>query len=112
MREKFSRERDGMHEGVVEAKNWATWLVQRETRGPGDLPNAMRRLESRYGIPPGVFKALRYKQPEDILHSVYVSIRSAYLAELERTERAARHEANLVRAAIQTCSDIVGGSDS
>jgi hypothetical protein len=112
MSEKFSRERDGMSEGVIQAREWASWLVQRETRGPGDMPNAMRRLESRYGISPGVLKALRYKQANDILYSVYVSVRDAYLAELERTERAARHEAELVRAAIQACSDITRRSDS
>lgn len=105
MRKNLSRERDSMHAGVIEAKSWAKWLVQHETRGPGDMPNAMRRLENRYDIPPGVLKSLRYKSPDDILHSVYVSLRSAYLAELERTERAARHEASLVKAAIQACEN-------
>jgi hypothetical protein len=113
MRKTLSRERDGMRQqGVIEASEWAGWLVQREARGPGDLPNAMRRLETRYGIPSGVLKALRYKQPEDILHSVYITIRTAYLSELERQTNALCHEAELVRATIRAAENVGCPADS
>jgi hypothetical protein len=35
---------------VDQAAEWANFMVLREARGPGDLPNAMERLERRYGI--------------------------------------------------------------
>lgn len=109
---KFSRGLDRMHQGVIEAKEWAEWLVRRELRGPGGLPGAMKRVERRHNLPPGVLRSLRYRNPDDILHSVYVSIRDAYLAEHERQQRALNHEANLVKASIRAASDIIGSRDS
>lgn len=78
---------------VDEASTKASWLVQREARGPGDLPNAMRRLEARYGIPYSTFVLLRYRRPKDILISVYVRISEAHRAECERQKRLIEHEA-------------------
>jgi hypothetical protein len=108
VQKRFSRERDGnmQHRGVIEAQEWSAWLVQRESRGPGDLPNAMKRLEARYGIPSGVLRSLRYKNPEDILLSIYEKIRDAYLCELERQQRAAEHQAAIVRAAIEAAENV------
>jgi hypothetical protein len=48
------------------AADWARILVQREARGPGDMPNAMDRLEHRYGLPSGLLWKLRYRRPKDI----------------------------------------------
>lgn len=38
---------------VQEATRKANWLIGRESRGPGDLPNALRRLEAKHGISAG-----------------------------------------------------------
>ena len=83
---------------VLNAREWATDLVRRETRGPGDTENAMRRLETRYGIPWRTFWTLRYRPPTDLLVSVYEKIGAAYQAECERQERLLRHEIEVTRA--------------
>ena len=36
--------------GIADAQAWANKLLQRESRGPGDMENALRRLEARYGV--------------------------------------------------------------
>lgn len=41
--------------GIADAQAWANKLLQPlqqlgEARGPGDMENAMRRLEARYGV--------------------------------------------------------------
>ena len=83
---------------VTEASQKAAWLVQREARGPGDLPNAMRRLEARYGIPYSTLVSLRYRKPRDILISVFVRICEAHRAECERQKRLIEHEAAVANA--------------
>lgn len=35
---------------VIQARDWARDVVNADVRGPGDLENAMRRVESRFGI--------------------------------------------------------------
>lgn len=86
-------------EGFVdEASTKASWLVHREARGPGDLPNAMRRIEQRYGIPYSTLVSLRYRRPKDILISVYVRISEAHRAECERQKRLLDHEASISKA--------------
>ena len=69
---------------VSNAREWANELIRRESRGPGDLDNAMRRLEARYGIPATTFWRLRHGRIKEIFASTYVKIQSAYLAECER----------------------------
>jgi len=103
MRRKFSRSETknlsiSAEIFVSEASTKASWLVQREARGPGDLPNAMRRLEARYGIPYSTLLCLRYRKPRDILISVYVRICEAHRAECERQKRLLEHEAAMSTA--------------
>ena len=83
---------------VAHARDWASKLIQRESRGPGDIENAMRRLEARYGIPWRTFWALRYRPPTDIFVSVYERLGAAYLNECERQERILRHELEITKA--------------
>lgn len=87
-----------MSSAVSEARDWAKWLVQRESRGPGDIENAMRRLEARYGIPFSTFWGLRYRPPKDILVSTFEQLRDAYLAEHEKHQRLLRHETEITKA--------------
>lgn len=67
---------------VEEAADKASWMVNREVRGPGDVDNAMRRLESRLGISYATFWALRYKRPKSIGTEIFVRICEAF--EMER----------------------------
>ena len=102
--------------GVSEAKEWATHMVLREMRSPGDLENAMRRLESRYGIPWRTFWNLRYRPPADILVGVWRQLHAAYEAECQRQERLLAHERHIAEAQVlsfealdSTTADGAGG---
>lgn len=59
---------------VDSAANMARDLVQREARGPGDLENAMRRIEARYGVPYATLWSLRYRKPKDIMASALLTL--------------------------------------
>lgn len=85
---------------VTEAQSWANKLVARESRGPGDMENAMRRLEARYGIPWRTFWSFKYRPPTDVFVRVYLQIRAAYLSECERQERLLRHEIEITKLRI------------
>lgn len=83
---------------VEEASTKASWLVNRESRGPGDIPGAMRRIEQRYGISYATLMSLRYRRPKDILISTYVRISEAHRAECERQKRLMEHETTIADA--------------
>ncbi|VFU07904.1 hypothetical protein [Methylocella tundrae] len=110
---------------VERASVWADALVRKETRGPGDLDNAMRRAARASGVPYSAFWALRYRRPKDILASIYFALRDAYEAERARQLQALKHEleitaaqagdsAHSVRAAqalVDEASDVTKGSE-
>ena len=77
---------------VADAADWARDLMLRETRGPGDLANAMRRVAARLGVPYGALWALRYRPPKGVLASIYFALRDACEAERARQIRALEHE--------------------
>jgi hypothetical protein len=81
-----------------QAAGWARDLIARESRGPGDTENAMRRLEARYGIAFGALWALRYRAPRDIMASVYFRLRAAYDDARERQLRALQHDIIVAKA--------------
>ena len=88
---------DGMT-AVLHAQEMARVMVQRESRGNGDIDNAMGRLEARYGIPKQTFWSLKYRPPKDVFVSVYLKIMAAYQAECERQERLLSHEREITKA--------------
>lgn len=83
---------------VSNAQEWANELIRRESRGPGDYENAMRRLESRYGIPWQTFWRLRHGRLKDIYVSIYVRLQAAYQAECERQMRLLAHDIEIAKA--------------
>lgn len=83
---------------VSDADKKLRWMVRHETRFPGDTKQALRRLADRYQISYSALYTLRYRQPTDILMSVYLSICSAYAAELARQEKAFEHERAIAKA--------------
>lgn len=80
------------------AADIASRLVQRESRGPGDLDNAMRRLEARYGVDYRLLWSLRYRRPKDILLGHWRRLLAAYEAECERQRAHYEHELHTTRA--------------
>jgi hypothetical protein len=83
---------------VTHAQDMVRLMVQRESRGNGDVDNAMGRLEARYGIPKQTFWSLKYRPPKDVFVGVYLKIIAAYQAECERQERLLRHEREITKA--------------
>ena len=96
MTKSFLREDQKMN--VAAAKEMAAGLVQRESRGPGDLDNAMRRIEMKYGVPYSVLWGLRYRQPKDILLGAFTKLRAAYQAECSRQVGLLEHELMMTKA--------------
>jgi hypothetical protein len=88
-----------MHEALVtSARQWANGLVQRETRGPGDTENAMRRISARYGVDFQALWALRYRPPKRVFADTYFALKHAYEAECERQLRLLNHELTITKA--------------
>jgi hypothetical protein len=96
--------------GLTDARSWANELIRRESRGAGDTENAMRRLESRYGIPWRTFWALRYRPPADVFVGVYLQLRAAYEAECERQQRLFEHEREITRRKIDAFAAVDGAA--
>ena len=103
---------------VDQAAVWARELTRVEARGPGDLGNAWRRLEARYGVPASTFWSLRYRPPKDILASIYFRLRGAYEAECERQMRKLKNEIAITKAiagadcsAVRAAAALLGEDD-
>lgn len=86
--------------GLSEARSWSNALLLGEMRSPGDMENAMRRLESRYGIPWRIFHNLRYRPPADVLVGVWRQLKDAYEQECSRQERLLAHERHIAQATV------------
>ena len=101
---------------VEQSQDWARKIVNADVRGPGDLENAMRRVESRFGIPFAALWALRYRPPKDVAASIYLRLQQAHAAvcesqmrkyqdELEKVRQTTGHSAAFVRAAVAVAGD-------
>lgn len=105
---------------VADARDWANKLVLRESRGPGDTENAMRRLAARYGgLDYGALWGLRYRPPKRIFADVYFALAAAYQAECERQQRLLQHDIATTKAiagarnsAVVAAEAVVGAPDS
>lgn len=82
---------------VDQAAQWAKALTHTEARGPGDMENAWRRLEARYGVPWRAFWALRYRKPGEITAFLFDQLKAAHRAECERQMRRLRHEVEITK---------------
>jgi hypothetical protein len=100
-----------MTSGLADARSWATELIRRESRGPGDMENAMRRLSNRYGIPWRTFWSLKYRPPSDVLVSVYLQLKTAYEAECQRQERLIAHERSIAEAKVLSVETLAQSLD-
>jgi len=77
---------------VDEATSWAKKTVRRESRGPGDYANAMRRIADRYGIPYAALWRLHYKRPKSVVTEIYFALQAAYEAERQRQLKLLKNE--------------------
>jgi hypothetical protein len=114
---KSLRKEKAMPCAVAEAREWAKFLVNRESRGPGDRENAMGRLARRHGITRGLLWSLLYRPPKDMLVSKFMSLQAAYIAECARQEAALRHERQITEAktllgeTLTRAADFVAGEE-
>lgn len=85
----FADRANAMAEGcyIEQAAGWARAMIEREKRGNGDTPNAMRRIARRYSIPRSLLWGLLYRKPKGIFHDRFMRLKAAYVAECERQER-------------------------
>jgi hypothetical protein len=78
-------------------------MVQRESRGPGDIDNAMQRLETRYGLPFWSLWHLRKGRAKTCDTSLYARIQGAYLDMCKRQVGSLLHEIEM---------ETIGGDDT
>ena len=83
---------------VDDARRMARDLIARETKGSGDLENAMRRLETRYGVPYGFLWNLRYRPPKDLLMGLFLRLQEAYEQQLGEQIKRLEHERSITEA--------------
>lgn len=101
---------------VEQASTMSKAIVNREVRGPGDLDNAMRRCETKYGIPYSTLWALRYRKPKDILTGVFLRLNEAYEAQRREQMRRLEHEKSIteikgrIGAAFVRAADALAGA--
>src|SRR5690242_15981970 len=83
---------------VEAATEYVRVMVQRESRGPGDLDNAMNRIEQRYGIPFWSMWHLRKGKAKTVEASLLARIRAAYLDMCQRQASGLLHEIEMEAA--------------
>ena len=93
-------------------------LVNGECRGPGDLENAMRRVEQRWGIPFAVSWALRYRKPKTIAADIYArhvqaveTFRETQLRRLENERANTKASNKLAAYFIRAAASVAGETD-
>ena len=86
------------HGAGAEARRIVNELLRLESRGAGDLENAMRRLGNRYGLPWRTFWTIKYRKPRDLLCGVMARLREARAAECQKQIARMAHELELARA--------------
>lgn len=77
---------------MSQATAWADELIREETRGPGDLDNAMRRVARRANVTHGFLWKLRYRNPKDVLAGQFFNLQRAWTELKSRQMRNLRNE--------------------
>lgn len=100
-----------MSKAVEEATKWIKAMIHRESRGPGDRINAMRRISNRYGVPYNLMWSCLYRPPKDLYVSMYEKLRNAYEAELNKGLNSLLHERRLTNAKSELGKRLVRTAD-
>lgn len=115
MPQKFLRSAQPMS-SVEIAADYANRMIERETRGPGDTEEAMRRIEAKTGVGYWTLWGLRYRRRDlkTIAADQFARIRSAYLATCERQLTALQNElaAEQAKGSDDTLEDLVAQAQS
>lgn len=85
-----------MSRAVEEAQKMVRLMINRESRGPGDRVNAMRRLSQRHKLSFNLFWSLSYRPPGDLMCSVFDKLKGAYEDELRRAVSVLDQERKLI----------------
>jgi hypothetical protein len=92
------REKATQPMSVEAATDYVRTMVQRESRGPGDLDNAMSRIEAKYGLPFWTLWHLRRGKAKTVEASMLARIRAAYLDMCQRQASNLLHEIKIEAA--------------
>lgn len=95
--EKFQHSERPM--SVEAASDYARRLVEAEARGPGDLDNALDRIEQRYGIGRWTIAHLRSGRAKTCDTSIFARLRGAYLDLCQRQLSKLQHQIAMEKAA-------------
>lgn len=82
----------------VTASDYARRLVERESKGHGDVDAAMHRLEQRYGIGRWTLAHLRGGRAKTCDYTLFQRLRAAYLDLCESQVRRLQHEIEIEKA--------------
>lgn len=80
------------------ASGYVNRMIERESRGWGDIGPAMDRLQSRYGLSRWTLNHLRTRRAKTIDAGTFQRIRSAYLDFCERQIANLSHELEVERS--------------
>ena len=83
---------------VDAAAEYCDRMLKREARGPGDVEEALRRIEAKTGVNYWTLWGLRYRKPKTIAADLFHQIRGAYLALCERELGNLKHELSIETA--------------
>lgn len=100
-----------MSKAVEEATKWIKAMIHRESRGPGDRINAMRRISNRYGVPYNLMWSCLYRPPKDLYVSMHEKLLNAYEAELNKGLNSLLHERRLTNAKSELGKRLVRTAD-
>jgi len=95
-------------DAAAKCRDLANW----EARGPGDLDNAMRRVEQKCGVDYWLQWALRYRKPKDIAIGAYFCIVNAHADQREKQMRRFEHERSITEAKGGLGSYLVRAADA
>jgi len=80
------------------ASGYVNRMIERESRGWGDVGPAMDRLQSRYGLSRWTLNHLRTRRAKTVDAGTFQRIRSAYLDLCERQIANLKHELDVERS--------------
>lgn len=100
-----------MSNAVDIAQKWVREMINRESRGPGDRVNAMRRISERNRLSYNLLWSLLYRPPNDLMVSVYERLGAVYENELRRAVTALDQERKLYESKCRISKNLVRVSD-
>lgn len=79
------------------ASGYVRRMVENETRGWGDMDNALTRLEAKYGLPFWTLQNLRTGRAKTVEASLFNRIKAAFVDQCGRHAARLLHEAEMAK---------------